>query len=416
MSHVSASFSATIRVRLADSPGSFGRLASAIGEAGGSLGAIDLVRVEKGIKVRDVTVDAADSEHLERIVESVRAGRRHRGRVRLGSHVPDAPRRQDRDAVEGAGQDPRRPLDGVHARRRAHLPGNRRRSGARLEPDEQAEHRRRRLRRHRRAGARRHRPRGGDAGDGGQGAPVQGVRRRRRVAALPRHQGPGRDRHDREGDRPRLRRHQPRGHLRPAVLRDRAATAGRARHPGVPRRPAWHRDRGPRRAPQRAPRRRQAHRRDHGRDDRRRRRGCGGDGHPPQRRRPHRDRLRPGRSDLRRSRGAEPRQAGVRRAHEPRLPDRARRTSSSPAPTSTSASRCRAPSPGRGSSGWRTTRSCSRWPIRHPRSRRRICRPARSPSSRPDARTTRTRSTTCSPSPASSAVRSMSARARSRRA
>ena len=72
MSHVSASFSATIRVRLADSPGAFGRLASAIGEAGGSLGAIDLVRVEKGIKVRDVTVDAADSEHLERIVESVR--------------------------------------------------------------------------------------------------------------------------------------------------------------------------------------------------------------------------------------------------------------------------------------------------------------------------------------------------------
>ena len=72
MSHVSASFSATIRVRLADSPGAFGRLASAIGEAGGSLGAIDLVRVEKGIKVRDVTVDASDSEHLERIVESVR--------------------------------------------------------------------------------------------------------------------------------------------------------------------------------------------------------------------------------------------------------------------------------------------------------------------------------------------------------
>jgi len=72
MSHVSASFSATIRVRLADAPGAFGRLASAIGEAGGSLGAIDLVRVEKGIKIRDVTVDASDSEHLERIVESVR--------------------------------------------------------------------------------------------------------------------------------------------------------------------------------------------------------------------------------------------------------------------------------------------------------------------------------------------------------
>ncbi len=73
MSHVSASFSATIRVRLADAPGSFARLAEAIGEAGGSLGAIDLVRVEKGIKIRDVTVDASDSDHLERIVESVRA-------------------------------------------------------------------------------------------------------------------------------------------------------------------------------------------------------------------------------------------------------------------------------------------------------------------------------------------------------
>ena len=42
-SHPSASFSATIRVRLDDRPGSFARLATAIGEAGGSLGAIDLV-------------------------------------------------------------------------------------------------------------------------------------------------------------------------------------------------------------------------------------------------------------------------------------------------------------------------------------------------------------------------------------
>ena len=73
MSHVSASFSATIRVRLTDSPGSFGRLAQAVGEAGGSLGAIDLVRVEKATKVRDVTVDASDAEHLDRIVARVRA-------------------------------------------------------------------------------------------------------------------------------------------------------------------------------------------------------------------------------------------------------------------------------------------------------------------------------------------------------
>ena len=34
--------------------------------------AIDLVRVEKGIKIRDVTVDASDADHLARIVEHVR--------------------------------------------------------------------------------------------------------------------------------------------------------------------------------------------------------------------------------------------------------------------------------------------------------------------------------------------------------
>ena len=71
--HLSASFSATMRVRLPDTPGSFARLAQAIGDAGGSLGAIDLVRVEGDVKVRDVTVNAADAEHLERIAAAVRA-------------------------------------------------------------------------------------------------------------------------------------------------------------------------------------------------------------------------------------------------------------------------------------------------------------------------------------------------------
>jgi malate dehydrogenase (oxaloacetate-decarboxylating) len=71
--HLSASFSATIRVRLSDAPGSFAKLAQAIGDAGGSMGAIDLVRVEGSHKVRDVTVDAADTEHVARIVEAVRA-------------------------------------------------------------------------------------------------------------------------------------------------------------------------------------------------------------------------------------------------------------------------------------------------------------------------------------------------------
>ena len=73
--HLSASFSATLRVHVPDSPGSFARLAQAIGDAGGLLGAIDLVRVEQHEKVRDVTVQAGSAEHIEAIVAAVRERR-----------------------------------------------------------------------------------------------------------------------------------------------------------------------------------------------------------------------------------------------------------------------------------------------------------------------------------------------------
>ena len=52
-------------------------------------------------------------------------------------------------------------------------------------------------------------------------------------------------------DRADVRRHQPRGHLRAALLRDRGAAEGRARHPRLPRRPARHRGRRAGRADQR---------------------------------------------------------------------------------------------------------------------------------------------------------------------
>jgi malate dehydrogenase (oxaloacetate-decarboxylating) len=70
--HPSASFSATLRVRLADRPGAFADLARAIGDAGGLLGAIDLVSVQAGVKIRDVTVAAGDAAHLEQIVAAAR--------------------------------------------------------------------------------------------------------------------------------------------------------------------------------------------------------------------------------------------------------------------------------------------------------------------------------------------------------
>ncbi|HEU0304846.1 MAG TPA: NAD-dependent malic enzyme [Gaiellaceae bacterium] len=70
--HLSASFSATIRLALENRPGSFAEVAAAIADQGGLLDAIDLVRVEHGRKVRDVTVLAADADHIERIVRAVR--------------------------------------------------------------------------------------------------------------------------------------------------------------------------------------------------------------------------------------------------------------------------------------------------------------------------------------------------------
>lgn len=60
-------------MHLADRPGAFAELAKAVGDAGGSLDAIDLVRVERDVKVRDVTVFAQDADHVEHIVAAVRA-------------------------------------------------------------------------------------------------------------------------------------------------------------------------------------------------------------------------------------------------------------------------------------------------------------------------------------------------------
>jgi len=70
--HPSAQFSTTLRVHLDNRPGSFAAVAEAIGDAGGLLDAIDLVRVEDEKKVRDITVLATGADHVERIVEAVR--------------------------------------------------------------------------------------------------------------------------------------------------------------------------------------------------------------------------------------------------------------------------------------------------------------------------------------------------------
>jgi malate dehydrogenase (oxaloacetate-decarboxylating) len=67
----SAQYSLTIRVEIADRPGMLGRVASAIGEAGGTIGAVDLVALEDGRTVRDITTLCADQTAWREITEAI---------------------------------------------------------------------------------------------------------------------------------------------------------------------------------------------------------------------------------------------------------------------------------------------------------------------------------------------------------
>src|SRR3954454_3114773 len=69
----SAQYSLTIRVEIADRPGMLGLVASAIGQAGASIGSIDLVEVKDDVLLRDITVDATGQEHWDAIVAALGA-------------------------------------------------------------------------------------------------------------------------------------------------------------------------------------------------------------------------------------------------------------------------------------------------------------------------------------------------------
>src|SRR3954465_3670131 len=71
MRSVSAQYSIILRVEIDHRPGMLGRVATAIGEAGGSIGAVDLVGLDGGPPVRGITVDTAGEEHAEKVAEAV---------------------------------------------------------------------------------------------------------------------------------------------------------------------------------------------------------------------------------------------------------------------------------------------------------------------------------------------------------
>ena len=297
-------------------------------------------------------------------------------------------------------------------RRRA-LPRDPEAAGRRVPVHGAREPGRRGLERHRGARPRQHRRAGRQARDGGQGRPVQALRGHRRVRHRARDRGPRASHRDGEAARADVRRHQPRGHPRAGVLRDRGAADRGDGHPRLPRRPARHRDHLGRGVPERA----RAHQpQDRGREGRvrgRRRRGHRLRGPVPAPRRaprehPH-DRQQ-GR-DLRGPHRGHEQVQGPLRAQDRRAHARdAMRGADAFVGVSSAGTRDQGHGPQHGGEPDhlrdgepRSRRS------RRPRSRR--CAATRS--WRRAARTTRTRSTTCSASRSSSAARSTCARARS---
>jgi malate dehydrogenase (oxaloacetate-decarboxylating) len=65
-------YSIQIRLEIDNVIGQFAQIAMAIGMAGGNLGAVDIVRVERGKIIRDVTVDARDADHEKEIARAIR--------------------------------------------------------------------------------------------------------------------------------------------------------------------------------------------------------------------------------------------------------------------------------------------------------------------------------------------------------
>ena len=247
-------------------------------------------------------------------------------------------------------------------------------------------------------------PRAVAAGDGGQGGAVQDVRRAGLDPVGAGHHRRRRDRRDPGPAAPLLRRGEPGGHLRAALLRAGAQADRGAGLPGHARRPARHRDRGARRAA----RRRTVLGRPTGRaagGHRRCRRGRGG-----VREDPARGRCR-ATSTVLDSRGIihprpgrpEPDQGRARREHQPSGLRGGLAEALAGADVFIGLS-CSHGAGGRCSPPWPRRPSCSRCPTRTRRS---------TPTSRagtprwwpPGAATSRTRSTTCWPSRGSSGAR-----------
>ncbi len=67
------SYTFTVRIRLENRIGKLAGILTAIGRAGGDMGAVDIVRVEPRMMIRDLTIHARDEVHENKIVRAIRS-------------------------------------------------------------------------------------------------------------------------------------------------------------------------------------------------------------------------------------------------------------------------------------------------------------------------------------------------------
>ena len=68
-----SSFSLTLRLEIPNRIGMFASVTNAIAASGGNLGQIDLIEQSRQVSIRDITVDAASTEHADNIIQAVKA-------------------------------------------------------------------------------------------------------------------------------------------------------------------------------------------------------------------------------------------------------------------------------------------------------------------------------------------------------
>src|SRR5439155_6711410 len=71
MATPSAQYSLRLRVEMPRGPGSIGKVATAIGDTGGTIGPITVIEVGQADAIRDVIVDCTGPDHGAAIVEAL---------------------------------------------------------------------------------------------------------------------------------------------------------------------------------------------------------------------------------------------------------------------------------------------------------------------------------------------------------